>query len=258
MLVVTDRRGKDASAFDQTVRDFLGVLRAPATPAWTLVTGDEFDTLRGLLAIVDRARPDLVCTYRHLHSRQWEDPYTLGDYVEVLTQAAAVPILVLPHPEARRVATHAIKNTDTVMAITDHLTGNHHLINYAVRFTEPGGTLYLAHVEDEATFERYIGVISRISEINTDVAREHIGSRLLKEPRDFIDSCRKILGQADVKVDIKSIVTLGHRLKEYRTLIEQHEVDLLVFDTKDEDQLAMHGLSYPLAVELRQIPLLML
>ena len=61
-----------------------------------------------------------------------------------------------------------------------------------------------------------------------------------------------------MKVDIKSIVTLGHRLKEYRTLIEQHEVDLLVFDTKDEDQLAMHGLSYPLAVELRQIPLLML
>ena len=35
-------------------------------------------------------------------------------------------------------------------------------------------------------------------------------------------------------------------------------VDLLVMNTKDEDQLAMHGLAYPLAVELRQIPLLML
>jgi hypothetical protein len=29
-------------------------------------------------------------------------------------------------------------------------------------------------------------------------------------------------------------------------------------NTKDEDQLAMHGLAYPLAVELRDIPLLML
>lgn len=29
-------------------------------------------------------------------------------------------------------------------------------------------------------------------------------------------------------------------------------------NTKDEDQLAMHGLAYPLAVELREIPLLML
>ena len=29
-------------------------------------------------------------------------------------------------------------------------------------------------------------------------------------------------------------------------------------NTKDDDQLAMHGLAYPLAVELRDIPLLML
>jgi hypothetical protein len=41
-------------------------------------------------------------------------------------------------------------------------------------------------------------------------------------------------------------------------LIEQHEVDLLVLNTKDDDQFAMHGISYALAVELRQIPLLML
>ena len=50
----------------------------------------------------------------------------------------------------------------------------------------------------------------------------------------------------------------GHHLFEYRRLIEQHEVDLLVLNTKDEDQLAMHGIAYALAVELRQIPLLML
>ena len=41
-------------------------------------------------------------------------------------------------------------------------------------------------------------------------------------------------------------------------LIEEHEVDLLVMNTKDEDQLAMHGLAYSLAIELRAIPLLML
>ena len=28
--------------------------------------------------------------------------------------------------------------------------------------------------------------------------------------------------------------------------------------TKDEDQMAMHGVAYPLAVELRETPLLML
>ena len=41
-------------------------------------------------------------------------------------------------------------------------------------------------------------------------------------------------------------------------LIEQHQVDLLVLNTQDENQLAMHGVAYALAVELRHIPLLML
>ena len=47
-------------------------------------------------------------------------------------------------------------------------------------------------------------------------------------------------------------------MTQYQRLIEEHKVDLLVFHTKDEDQLAMHGLAYPLAVELRHIPLLMI
>ena len=41
-------------------------------------------------------------------------------------------------------------------------------------------------------------------------------------------------------------------------LIERHQVDLLVLNTKDQHQLAMHGMAYALAVELRQTPLLML
>ena len=50
----------------------------------------------------------------------------------------------------------------------------------------------------------------------------------------------------------------GHRLREYQQLIDEHSVALLVIHTKDEDQLAMHGLAYPLAVELRHTPLLMI
>jgi hypothetical protein len=40
--------------------------------------------------------------------------------------------------------------------------------------------------------------------------------------------------------------------------VDEHHVDLLVLNTKDEDQLAIHGLAYPLAVELRNTPLLLL
>ena len=61
-----------------------------------------------------------------------------------------------------------------------------------------------------------------------------------------------------VPIEIKEIVTLGHNLHEHQRLVQDHNVDLLVLNTKDHDQLAMHGLAYPLAVELRTTPLLML
>ena len=71
-------------------------------------------------------------------------------------------------------------------------------------------------------------------------------------------SCRDILAAQEISIDTRGIVTLGHHLREYKRLIVEHEVDLLVLNTKDEDQLAMHGQAYPLAVGLRGIPLLML
>ena len=57
---------------------------------------------------------------------------------------------------------------------------------------------------------------------------------------------------------VEEIVTVGNHMTEFRNLIEQHAVDLLVMHTKDDEQSAMHGLAYPLAVELREIPLLLL
>ena len=51
---------------------------------------------------------------------------------------------------------------------------------------------------------------------------------------------------------------MGRLVDEYRELIAKREIDLLVLHTKDDDQLAMHGAAYALAVELRGIPLLML
>ncbi len=61
-----------------------------------------------------------------------------------------------------------------------------------------------------------------------------------------------------VAIKIEAIVVMGDRIQEYRRLIEDHHVDMLVLNTLDGDQLAMHGQAYPLAVELRAVPLLML
>lgn len=257
-LIVTDLESEAAYEYGEQVKRFLGVLERDVVPSWDVITGSEFDSIESLLEIVGTRAPDLVCTYRHLHSTQWRQPYSLGDYVEVLTQATAQPVMVLPHPRAGRASAHALQNTNVVMAMTGHLTGDHRLVNVAARFTEDNGVLFLTHVEDEATFERYLDAISKIPTIDTDEAREAIGAQLLKEPLDFILSARETLAEHRPAVHVEDIVMMGHRLRTYKRLVEEHQADLLVINSKDEDQLAMHGMAYPLAVELREIPLLML
>ncbi len=258
VLIVTDFDESGASEFGQGVREFLSVLQQAGSIAWRHVLGSEFSDAHQLLQLVEHQGPDLICTYRNLHSSTWKYPFSLGEHLDVLTQATPTPVMVLPHPEAGRALPHAVKNTDRVMAITAHLTGDHRLVSFAARFTEPKGTLFLTHVEDLTTFQRYIDVISKISTIDTDTAREEIRQQLLKEPRDYIASCRRGLAAEGLPLKVETTVTLGHHLADHKRLVEEQEIDLLVLNTKDEDQFAMHGLAYALAVDLRQIPLLML
>ncbi len=258
VLIVTDLEKDDAASFSETVRRFFKVVNSGEKPTWRVVGASEFRSAGDLLTLTESADPDLICTYRNLHSDAWRWPYSLGTHVDLLTQHTGVPVMLLPHPNASRSASHAMKNTDCVMAITDHMTGDDRLVNHALRFTENKGTIWLTHVEDEGTFERFLDVISKIPAIDTDEARTALQEQLLKEPQDYIAGCIEVLQEAGANVTIKDIVLFGHHLFEYKRLIEQHAIDLLVLNTKNDDQLAMRGIAYALAVELRQIPLLML
>ncbi len=253
VLVVTDLEAEAAKAYTERISAFLGSLGEVE------VEGAHRDcaSVGTLLDRVQEARPDLVVTYRNLFTEAWHWPYTLGDHVEVLTQVTATPVLLLPRPEAGA-ALERCRGTLRVMAVTDHLTGDDHLVDLAAAFTARGGTLYLSHVEDDAIFERYMETIAKTRDVDTEIARKEIGEQLLKEPRDYIESCAVALKEAGRELDVEAIVVFGHHLSVYRDLLEQHGADLLVMNTKDHDQLAMHGLAYPLAVELRDVPLLML
>ena len=258
VLIVCDGDGSAAEEFKARTRSFLGVLDASENLRWETMAGSDFGTVPELLDRVETERPGLICTHRHLHSESWRWPYTLGEYVDVLTQATTTPVLVMPHPKRPEFQELAGRRPRSVMAMTSHLTGDNRLVNYAAHLTERGGRLLLTHVEDDAIFERYIEAISKIPTINTDLARKEIRARLLKDPRDYIESSREGLARSAPELTVESIVQPGHHIQAYRRLIEEHDVDLLVMNTKDEDQLAMHGLAYPLAVEVRAIPLLML
>jgi len=255
VLVVTDLEAVEAALLTEAARRFLAAIGGDET-VWAPLAGNAFGSVQALLERIEEHRPDLVVTYRHLHSNAWRWPYSLGEHLDVLTQATPTPILVLPHPD--RDLPHSVKDTSVVMAITDHLVGDARLVDHALGFTAQGGTCWLTHVESAAHFERYMDAISKISMIDTETAAETIKAQLLKEPHDYIRSCRAVIEAAGLDIAIEEIVVMERRIKEYRRLVEEHEVDLLVMYAKDEDQLAMHGLAYPLAIELRQTPLLML
>ena len=257
VLLVTDLEEEPAQQLSDQVRSFLTVLGEDDSVNWRTVQGDEFRTVKELLDLVEKENPDLICAYRHLHSQAWRWPYSLGEELDVLTQITSSPVLILPHPKAQPLE-EILKGTGSVMAITNHLTGDHRLVNFAVRFTEEKGTLFLTHIEDEKVFKSYIEVISKIPTITTENAEEEILKQLLKEPHDYIRSCSDTLQAEGLALKVQEIVSLGHHISDLTRLVEEHQVDLLVLHAKDEDQAAMHGLAYSLAVELRKIPLLML
>ena len=257
VLLVTDLEEEPAQHLSDQVRSFLTVLGEDDSVNWRTVQGDEFQTVKELLDLFEKENPDLICAYRHLHSQAWRWPYSLGEELDVLTQITSSPVLILPHPKAQPLD-EILKGTGSVMAITNHLTGDHRLVNFAVRFTEERGTLSLTHIEDEKVFKSYIEVISKIPSITTETAEEEILKQLLKEPHDYIRSCSDTLQAEGLALKVQEIVSLGHHISDLTRLVEEHQVDLLVLHAKDEDQAAMHGLAYSLAVELRKIPLLML
>jgi hypothetical protein len=256
VLLVSDLEEPQSRVLEEQIKEFLGDA-VNEDARWELLSEKLFTTVASLIDLVSTAQPNLICTYRNLNVPAPDYPYSLGGYVDVLTQATNVPVLLLPNPHVYPEHDFAKAGRDSVMAITDHLTGDHHLVSYAARLTEASGKLFLTHVEDEVTFERYIATISKIPAIDTDTARDEILEQLLQEPHDYIKSCRAVLEEG-TSMHIEEIVTAGHRLADYKRLIDEHDVDLLVLNTKDEDQLAMHGLAYPLAVELRRLPLLLL
>lgn len=256
-LLITDMPSADPQLQEHLAR-FLGVGRDGEPIKLEHVPIDATCNVRELLQIVADKQAEILVTYRNLHSDAWSWPHSLGDAVDVLTQITEIPVLLIPNPKEEEDYGEQLKNTDVVMAITDHLAGDHRLVNYAVAITQPGGKVILSHVEDNETVQRTVDAISKIPSIDTETVAEELPKQLLKDPLDYAESCAKVLQEANVDVTVEHSITLGHRMRDHMQLVEQNQVDLLVLNTKDDDQLAMHGLAYPLAVELRKTPLLML
>ena len=255
LLVVSDGDLELTDRFTEQAARFLSHATSEGDVTWHKIQGEQHTSVSALLRQIEAIEPDLICTYRNLHAPLSDYPYSLGAYLDVMAQVAAMPVIVLPSPHHQATIPAA---PVTVMAITDHLTGDHHLVSYAARLTARDGQLLLTHVEDEITFSRYVEVLGKIPSIDTDSARQAIRDQLLTEPHDYVTSCSAVLAEKGLPIKVEEIVRLGHSLRDYKRLIDEHRVDLVVLNTKQDDQLAMHGLAYPLCIELRETPILML
>lgn len=255
VLFVNDLKHEEAAGALSQIVVFLKSL--PESSGWTTLGLEEIKGVSSMLGQVLDDRPDLIVTYRGLFETEKGLAHSLGTYVDMLTQATDIPVLLLPAPNtpAFDVAT---KNTDRVMVITNHIVGDNRLVNWGLRMVEEGGQLSLAHVEDEAVFERYLEAISKIPGLDTDLARGAIEKQLLKEAKDYITACKASIEADYPQVKVKAEIKIGPRMQDYASLARSEEHDIVVLNTRVEGQLAMHGPAYSLAVELLNKPLLML
>ena len=253
ILIISDGEGEEFDKFTHAVQSFLSVLQ---NCSFTHICGNEFSTLEELFGKIEVIKPDLIVTHRHLHSSAWSYPYSLGEYVDILTQATAIPILLVPHYR-RADLSSTLTELKKVMAITGSLVGDNSLVNYSLAFASSKGQIVLSHVEDKQNFDYYLEIISMIPEIETSVAKIFIEKQLLKVPTTYIGSCKQAI-EENSDIEVISDVVMGSHLEMYKDLVMKYQTDLLVMNTKDQDQLAMHGMAYPLTIELRDLPLLLL
>ena len=76
VLVVTDLDELEARLFGDRVRKFLTVISEDEKVRWRDVGGSEFQTAGELVSLIESAAPDIICTYRNLHSSAWKWSYT--------------------------------------------------------------------------------------------------------------------------------------------------------------------------------------
>lgn len=257
--LVTDGTPQEAELLKQAIIAFIP--RLQSVSHWRYLTADDYHDVGELLDKLNNERTDLVVTYRHLQERSFVPQHSLGVYLDVLTQASSIPVLVLPGTAAEPISLKG-KVCDRVMVVTDHISGEHALVNHGARFCgklpDAHGDIWLCHVEDDLVFARYMRAISQIPKIDAKLAEEQIDRRLLQDAAVFIETCIAELKQHGLPFQLHPCVERGHRLKLYRELVSEHDIDLLVANTKDEDQLAMHGMAYSLSVELTHVAMLLL
>jgi len=257
VLLITDMDRAASEPLGELVQRFLKHLEAEDQFELEILSREDWESVPALLEMVRARQPGLVVSYRLLLNDDKDLPRTMGTVLDGLVQVTEYPVLVLPRPDHPSLD-ELLAGTTRVLVITDHMTGDDKLVNWGVHFTPDFGTLVLAHVEDDQVFEHYMEVISRLQGIPTDDAREGILEKLMEMPRDYIHSVSQELMGSGVQETVVPVVEMGNPLEAYEEIARRRGVQLIITNSRDPSRRAMAALSHAIAVEIRDVPLLLL
>lgn len=253
--LVSDLDDEATAELGERVKRFLG--EAASSIEWSTVRADAYASVPEVVGALHGQEPDLVVGYRHLRGGARELPHSLGSTIDTITQATSFPVLLLP-PPTRAGFADRLAPIERVLVITDHLAGDHRLANWGVSMCPKQGELYLAHVEDDITFARYAEILGMIRGIDDEHVVGELRQKLLGRAEYYISSIAAVLEDHGIQEIVKPIVTMGHTLADYQRMIDEHDIQLVILNTKDDDQLAMRGMAYAISVEIQHRPLLLL
>lgn len=255
VLWVTDLNEGETAAYIERHQSSLPNHALESRNQWQQLSEKDYRTTGELLEQVDQQRPDVICTYRNLNTEDWQFELSIGSRLDTLVSKSPYPVLVLPHPATSPQPAANANGNATVIALTDHLTEDHKLIDYSVSFLARPGSLVLVHLEDQDTFDRYLSAIGHITTIDTTNAEETLRHQLLKEPHTFISTCRERLADSEPQIQVKEIVEFARGIQPFHQHINNEAADLVVINGIDHDQPGIHGLAQRLMNETRQRPI---
>ena len=261
IVFVLDGEPEERNSYIEPISAFLkGALMIQSAAediTWEVLSFEPNENVTELIERANASNPDLIVTRRHLFKQPRGPLQSLGIYVDVLAQSTSALVLIIPRLTADELQKRC-QNTSDVMVLSDSLSEDNQLVNTGVLFTQPDGCLYLTDVEDGAAFDRYMDVIEKIPLIDSVMAREEIHHQLEKEVREFSEQCIEKIRPVRSDLRIESVFRYGSSIADFRTLISDYKTDLLILNTNDASQMAMHGIAYSIAVEFTDFPLLLI
>ncbi len=259
VMLVTDRAEEESQELEQALYSWMPDLAtSPGSQRRSRLIQGDYRSTAELLERIQSQAPDLICTYRNLNTDDWQFGHSLGSRLETIIHEGRIPILIIPHPRSKQGTNLSDHGPRTVLAMTDHLTEDHRLIDFAAAFTGEAGQLILTHLEDQSTFDRYLAAIARIETIDTASAEMALKAELLKSPRAYIATCRERLSSSGHPIDVQDVVSFSNGLESFHEQVAQHQADLVIINGLDHERPGIHGIAQPLVNKIRQVPVLIL